>query len=260
LDTFSPCDIYNEDETGLFWKALPDCNLAFKNECVSGGKLSKERVTCLVCASMAGEKVSLLVIGEYAKPLAFKRANRLPIEYRANRKAWMTSTLFDEWLLKFDKRMRAEKCNVTLILDNCAAHSVNTAAVRNVSVYFLPPNTLSKTQLMDAGVIKNLKLHYHSQLVRQRLAAHEEGVSFQFNIPDSMRPLHRAWYMLEPETIINCYKSVGLHTDEREEEQGKTNDSSDFPSSDSDKNDWDALTRCIFIPDGVNFHDYVRIY
>jgi hypothetical protein len=117
----------------------------------------------------------------------------------------MTSTLFDEWLLKFDKRMRAENCNVALILDSCAVHSVDTAAVRNVSVYFLPPNTTSKTQPMDAGVIKNLTPHYRSQIVRQRLAAHEEGVSFQFDILDSVRLLRRGWYMVEPETIINCY-------------------------------------------------------
>jgi hypothetical protein len=92
LDTFAPRDIYNADETELFWKALPDRTLAFKSEHVSGGKLSKERVTCLVCASMAGEEVSLLVLVKYTKPWAFKRANRLPVEYRANRKAWMTST------------------------------------------------------------------------------------------------------------------------------------------------------------------------
>jgi hypothetical protein len=62
--------------------------------------------------------------------------------------------------------MRAEKCNVALILDNCATHSVNTAALTNVSVDFLLPNT-SKTQLVDAGVIKNLKLHYQNQSVCQ---------------------------------------------------------------------------------------------
>jgi hypothetical protein len=183
---------------------------------------------------MAGEKVPLFVIGKYAKQRAFKCANRLPVEYRANRKAWLTFTLFEEWLLKFDKQMRAEKHNVTLILDNCATHSVNTDAVRNVPVYFLPPNTMFKTQPMDAGVIKNLKLHYRSQLVCQRLAAHEERVSFQFNILDSMRLLCRAWYMVEPETIINCYKSVGLDTDERNEGQDKTDDLSDFTSSDCD--------------------------
>jgi hypothetical protein len=60
FDTFSPHDIYNADETGLFWKALPDRTLAFKNECVSNGKLSKESVTCLVCASVAGEKCHFL--------------------------------------------------------------------------------------------------------------------------------------------------------------------------------------------------------
>jgi hypothetical protein len=65
--------------------------------------------------------------------------------------------------------------------------------------------------------------------------------------------------MVKPETIVNCYKSVGLHTGERNEEQAETNDSSDFPSSDSGKNDWDALTRCISIPDEVNFHDCVSI-
>jgi hypothetical protein len=89
------------------------------------------------------------------------------------------------------------------------------------------------------------------------IAAHEEGVSFQFDILDSMRLLRHAWYMVEPETIINCYKSVGLHTGDRNEEQRKTNDSSDFPSSNADKNDWDALMHCISIPDGLNFHDYV---
>jgi hypothetical protein len=105
----------------------------------------------------------------------------------------MTSTLFDGWLLKFDKHMGAEKHNVALLLDNCAAHPVNTAPVTNGSVYFLPPNKAPKTQPMDTGVIKNLKLHYRSQLVRQRLAAHEEGVSFQFDILDSMRLVRRAW-------------------------------------------------------------------
>jgi hypothetical protein len=79
------------------------------------------------------------------------RANRLPVEYRANRKAWMASTLFGEWFLKFNKHMRAEKCNIALILDNCAAHSVNTAAMGNVSVYFLPPNTSLKLNRWTLG-------------------------------------------------------------------------------------------------------------
>jgi hypothetical protein len=65
--------------------------------------------------------------------------------------------------------------------------------------------------------------------------------------------------MVQPESIVNCYKSVGLDTDERNEGQGKADDSSDFASSDCDKIDWNALTRCISIPDGVDFNGYVSI-
>jgi hypothetical protein len=39
---------------------------------------------------MAGEKLQLLVIRKYANPRAFKRANRLLVEYRANRKACLS--------------------------------------------------------------------------------------------------------------------------------------------------------------------------
>lgn len=37
----------------------------------------------------------------------------------------------------------------------------------------------------------------------------------------------------------------------------KTDDSSDFASSNSDKSDRDALKHCISNPDGVNLHDYI---
>jgi hypothetical protein len=90
--------------------------------------------------------------------------------------------------------------------------------------------------------------------VRQRLAAHEEGVSFQFDILNSMRLVSR---LICGRARNNHQLSVGLDTDERNERQDKTGDSSDFASSDCDKNDWDALTRCISIPDGVDFNDYV---
>ncbi|XP_053377288.1 uncharacterized protein LOC123545424 [Mercenaria mercenaria] len=58
-------DIYNADETGLFFKLTPDKTLEFKNVKCVGGKRSKERITVLVCANMTGEdKVPLFVIGK----------------------------------------------------------------------------------------------------------------------------------------------------------------------------------------------------
>ena len=60
---FPPTDVYSVDKTALFWKSMPDCTLAFRNEVARGGKQSKEHVTLLVGASMTGEKLLLLVIG-----------------------------------------------------------------------------------------------------------------------------------------------------------------------------------------------------
>lgn len=88
-------DIYNADETGLFFRALPNKTLALKSEKCRGGKMSKERLTLLHCVSMAGDKEPLLVIGKAARPRAFKKLtnNSLPVNWKSNKKAWMTSKI-----------------------------------------------------------------------------------------------------------------------------------------------------------------------
>ena len=55
-----PSNIFNADETGLYWRLLPDKIHAVTEEVCTGGKKSKERVTLLVCANMSGsEKLSI---------------------------------------------------------------------------------------------------------------------------------------------------------------------------------------------------------
>jgi len=48
-------DMFNYDETGLFYHAMPDKTLAQKGDAVKGGKLVKERLTVLICCSASGE-------------------------------------------------------------------------------------------------------------------------------------------------------------------------------------------------------------
>jgi len=50
-------EIFNCDEPGLFYRAMPDKTLAEKGDAVKGGKLAKERLTVLFC-----EKLKPLVI------------------------------------------------------------------------------------------------------------------------------------------------------------------------------------------------------
>ena len=120
LDRYEPSDIFDADETGLFYQCLPDKTSTFRGENASRAvKQSKQRLTLLVGANMDGtEKLEPLVIGKSANPRCFKSVRSLPVEYRSNAKAWMTAALWTEWLKGFDRKMQMAKRKVLLIIDN----------------------------------------------------------------------------------------------------------------------------------------------
>ena len=209
LKEFEPEQIFNTDETGLFYRCFPDKTHVFKNEKCAGGKLSKERLTALVTASINGEKLSPLAIGKSANPRCFKNVKNLPVPYEANSKAWMTSTLFEKWLRKLDFQTRKSDRKIAMFLDNCTAHP-NISGLTNIKLVFLPPNTTAKTQPMDAGIIRCLKVHYRNSLAKLRLLAFEEKRDFKVDVLEAMRLLRRAWNSVSEVTIQNCFKRPTL--------------------------------------------------
>lgn len=56
LAEYAPDDIYNADETALFYQCLPNKTLAYKNEKCHGGKTFKDRITILPICNMTGNK------------------------------------------------------------------------------------------------------------------------------------------------------------------------------------------------------------
>jgi len=48
--------LYNADETGWYFRALPEHTFLLKNENAKGVKVYKEQVTILCCCSMSGRK------------------------------------------------------------------------------------------------------------------------------------------------------------------------------------------------------------
>ena len=70
---YDPVDIWNMDETGCFFKALPGNGLAKKKSQIRGGKKSKTRLTIAFFVSAAGEKVNEpIVVWRSAKLRRFK--------------------------------------------------------------------------------------------------------------------------------------------------------------------------------------------
>jgi hypothetical protein len=64
-------NVYNADETGLFFNVLPDRTLACKVESCHGGKHSKDRLTVLLCVNSDGsDKQVPIVIEKLPKPSA----------------------------------------------------------------------------------------------------------------------------------------------------------------------------------------------
>ena len=74
----------------------------------------------MLCTNAVGEKEQAMVIGKAIKPRCFGRINRndLPVDYHANKKAWMTSNLFEVYMRKLDAKMRRQNRNILMILEN----------------------------------------------------------------------------------------------------------------------------------------------
>ncbi|UYV84636.1 hypothetical protein LAZ67_X002928 [Cordylochernes scorpioides] len=204
--------------------------LSMKN--VTGGKLSKERVTLLVGANMDGsEKLPLLMIGKAANPRCFKNVKTKPVDYANSARAWMTSYLFEKWLLNLDKKFTKEKRKVILFIDNCTAHN-SIPPMENVEVIFFPANMTSVIQPMDKGVIKNLKHFYRRFLVENILTGDSEALKIKLDVLQASRLCKKAWDQVTSETIKHCFKKAGFVKKEEDEENADDIIAETMPSVD----------------------------
>lgn len=96
--------------------------LARKCDPCHGGEQSKQRITLLVGSNATGtDKLPSFVIGKSKKLCCFPGIKTLPTKYANNKTAWITGDLFESHLQKLDERMRREKRQILILLDNSAA-------------------------------------------------------------------------------------------------------------------------------------------
>ena len=122
LSSYKLPDIYNTDEFGLFFQALPSKSLHLKDEKCIGGKFSKVRLTGLAAANANGEKLPMFIIGKSKSPRCFRNLKQLPCCYRGQKKSWMDSDPFEEWVRELDRKFEQQNQKVVLIIDNCPVH------------------------------------------------------------------------------------------------------------------------------------------
>ena len=217
LQMYKQEDIFNADEFGHFYALAPEKTIA--RERLPGRKKEKARLTYLACCNATGtEKLPLMCIGKAARPRCFEKRSGLELgfDYHHNGRAWMTSALFIGWLMRFSSYItRTDPMRrVALLVDNCADHGNvdSLPPLENVEVFFLPPNTTSQIQPMDAGVIAAVKARYRKMQYAYALDRFDADVNLVYKVDQlsGMRWMRDIWEGLPSQLIYNCWKHTGL--------------------------------------------------
>ncbi|KAF1984698.1 DDE-domain-containing protein, partial [Aulographum hederae CBS 113979] len=208
-------DIFNMDETGLFWRATPSQGLTVKAR--PGRKRDKNRISIVCCVNFTGtRRFPLWVIGRSAKPHALRNVNiqSLGIAWRSNQKAWMTAVIMADWLQAFYSWIGDR--SVLLLMDILRAHIAGIELQpppSNIRIQWLPPNATSLYQPLDQGIIQNFK-HYYKKEWLQFMLDHYERRSDPIeamNLFFAIRWASQAWnFNITNTTIYRCFRHAKI--------------------------------------------------
>ncbi|XP_029410189.1 tigger transposable element-derived protein 2-like [Nannospalax galili] len=221
-ENLSPEQIYNADETALYWCYVPRKTLTMANErAPTDFRDAKQRLTVLGCANAAGtHKIKLAVIGQSLHPSYLKDVSSLPVHYYANKKATVTRAIFSDWFNKHfvpAARIHCKKaglggnCKILLFLDSCSAHPPPELLVKsNVFSIYLPHNVTSLIQPCNQGILRSLKSKYKHFFLNSMLASVNRGLKIQdflkeFSLKDAIYAVANAWNDVDKSTLTKAW-------------------------------------------------------
>ena len=127
-----------------------------------------------------------------------------------NANAWMTSVIFNDWLVKWDRELNRK---IVLLADNCTAHT-NNSLLKNIKVTFLPVNTTSLIQSCDQSIIRAFKAHYRREMRARIIAELDDiqdrsdasAVAEKISLLDARHLVAMSWKRASEKTIENCFR------------------------------------------------------
>ncbi|XP_023239129.1 tigger transposable element-derived protein 1-like [Centruroides sculpturatus] len=180
--------VFNCDETGLFWKRMPRRTYITQEEKALSGPM-KDRLTLLFCANARGDlKIKPLLVYSAENIRVFKSKNviksKLPIQWKANSK-------HGKWIFLL----------CLLLMDNAPAHPPNLEDDLDsehdfVKVKFFPPNTTPLLQPMDQQVTNDTDLN-----LRTFWKEH-------FNILHCINLIDKAWSEVSHRTLQSPWRKL----------------------------------------------------
>ncbi|XP_042225918.1 tigger transposable element-derived protein 1-like [Homarus americanus] len=220
---YIPEQVFNVDETGLYWKKMLDRTYIAKEEkTMPGFKALKDRITLLLGGNAAGDcKLKPLLAYHSENPRALKGVIKasIPVVW----KAWMTQVLFKDWFFHNFLPDVENYCNnknlpfkILLVLDNAPGHpSFLDDFHVNIKVVYLPPNTTSVLQPMDQGVIASFKAYYLQRTFTQAVkeTERESGVTMRefcknYNIYKAIKNIDASWCEVKTSNMNGVWKKL----------------------------------------------------
>ncbi|XP_060135422.1 tigger transposable element-derived protein 1-like [Zootoca vivipara] len=182
---YLPQQVFNCDETRLFWKRVPKRTFLTQEETkLPGHKPMKDCLTLLFWANASGDlKIKPMLVYQSENPRAFKKhkvnKDQLSVLWRSNAKAWVTHVLFVDWVnLAFGPAVKQYLLDndlplkAVLLMDNAPVHPPGLEEDLSkdfcfIKIMSLLPNTTPLLQPMDQQAIANFKKLYTNELFRR---------------------------------------------------------------------------------------------
>ncbi|XP_055682946.1 tigger transposable element-derived protein 1-like [Lutzomyia longipalpis] len=232
---YSMEQIFNVDETALFWKKMPNRTYITEDEMKAPGpKPRKDRLSLLLGANASGTlKLKPLLIYHSKMPHAFSRqkidVTKLPVTWVSNKSSWMTKGIFENWLVdSFAPEVKEYLLSknlplkVLLLLDNAPGHGkeeeIQEKLPSFIRIKFLAPNTTSILQPMDQECIATFKKIYLKLVMKKCYEvcefSSEVHISLRefwkkhFDILVAVKIIGEAWDAVTQNTLIHAWKKL----------------------------------------------------
>ena len=218
LSRYSPNDIYNGDETALFFKSLPHRTYCFDGDKPAGSAKCKDRLTLLIITNMDGsDHRKLSVIGKSKTPRYLQKykmqVKDMSVDWYASKNAWMTGEIHHQIMSKLNNEVRLSNRHILYVCDNASSHQVREYS--HIKFLMLPPNATSIMQPLDQGIILSAKRRYKKKLAERYLACVENNKDANsllkaLDIVQATNMIAASWRETSSTIIQNCFHKAGF--------------------------------------------------
>jgi Mor family transcriptional regulator len=214
--------IYNADETDLFFKMMPNPE-SDSNEVKSSVRAYRERMTVLCCANATGShKLPLACIGRGKKSRTFtaNESKNLTVVYFSQETAWMSSEIFTEWFhhhfvpsVREHLRGQGLAESALLLIDRNSSHPSDQHLRSDDNCFFVQyfnSKVKSLVQPMEQGIVSDMKLLYRYNLLTELIDSKKSTNEFHkmWSIKDAIKIISGAWISISPVTVQQCFSKI----------------------------------------------------